>query len=134
MRQGCCAPDLSLRSAPSVFIAGQLCGVEGYVECIATGFLAGVGLAHQVAGAAFTPPPRTTALGSLLNYTSHADPGNYQPANISFDLLPPFENLPRAIARDRRARRARQCERALAGLEGWIQTLRTPVPELPSSA
>jgi methylenetetrahydrofolate--tRNA-(uracil-5-)-methyltransferase len=115
--------DLSLRAAPNVFIAGQLCGVEGYVECIATGFLAGVALAQQVAGAAFTPPPRTTALGSLLHYTSHADPGNYQPANISFDLLPPFENLPRLIARDRRARRARQCERALADLEDWLHEL-----------
>jgi methylenetetrahydrofolate--tRNA-(uracil-5-)-methyltransferase len=116
--------DLSLRAAPNVFIAGQLCGVEGYVECIATGFLAGVALAQQVAGAAFTPPPRTTALGSLLHYTSHADPGNYQPANFSFDLLPPLENLPRVSARDRRARRARQCERALADLELWIRTFR----------
>ena len=80
-------------------------------------------MAQQVAGAAFTPPPRTTALGSLLHYTSHADPGNYQPANISFDLLPPFENLPRLIARDRRARRARQCERALADLEDWLHEL-----------
>jgi methylenetetrahydrofolate--tRNA-(uracil-5-)-methyltransferase len=117
--------DLSLHAAPNVFIAGQLCGVEGYVECIASGFLAGVALAQQLAGAAFTPPPRTTALGSLLHYTSHADPGNYQPANISFDLLPPLENLPRLIARDRAARRARQCERALADLQRWIQTLCT---------
>jgi methylenetetrahydrofolate--tRNA-(uracil-5-)-methyltransferase len=117
--------DLSLRAAPNVFIAGQLCGVEGYVECIAAGFLAGVALAQQVAGAGFTPPPRTTALGSLIHYASHADPDNYQPANIAFDLLPPLENLPRAIARDRRARRARQCERALADLQEWIQKLCT---------
>jgi methylenetetrahydrofolate--tRNA-(uracil-5-)-methyltransferase len=115
--------DLSLRAAPNVFIAGQLCGVEGYVESIATGFLAGVALAQQVAGVAFTPPPRTTALGSLLHYTSHADPGNYQPANISFDLLPPLENPPRVIARDRRARRQAQCARALAELQHWIETV-----------
>ena len=115
--------DLSLRAAPNVFIAGQLCGVEGYVECIATGLLAGVALAQQMAGAGFTPPPRTTALGSLIHYTSHADPGNYQPANFSFDLLPPLENLPRIVARDRRARRARQCERALADLQEWLQTV-----------
>jgi methylenetetrahydrofolate--tRNA-(uracil-5-)-methyltransferase len=114
--------DLRLRAAPNVFIAGQLCGVEGYVECIATGFLAGVALAQQAAGADFTPPPRATALGSLIHYVSHADPDNYQPANISFDLLPPLEDLPKTIARDRRARRARQCERALAELEEWIQT------------
>jgi methylenetetrahydrofolate--tRNA-(uracil-5-)-methyltransferase len=114
--------DLRLRAAPNVFVAGQLCGVEGYVECIATGFLAGVALAQHVAGGDFTPPPRATALGSLIHYASHADPDNYQPANISFDLLPPLEDLPRAVARDRRARRARQCERALAELEEWIQT------------
>jgi len=115
--------DLRLRAAPSVFIAGQLCGVEGYVECIATGLLAGVALARQAAGAGFTPPPRATALGSLIHYVSHADPGNYQPANISFDLLPPLENLPKAIERDRRARRARQCERALADLQEWLHEL-----------
>jgi len=124
--------DLSLRAAPNVFIAGQLCGVEGYVECIATGFLAGAALAQQLAGAAFTPPPRTTALGSLLHYTSHADPGNFQPANIAFDLLPPLENLPRAIARDRGARRARQCERALADLQEWLHELSNVV--IPSEA
>jgi len=93
------------------------------VECIATGFLAGVALAQHAAGVDFTPPPRATALGSLIHYVSHADPGNYQPANISFDLLPPLEELPRTIARDRRARRARQCERALAELEGWFRDL-----------
>jgi len=115
--------DLRLRAAPNVFVAGQLCGVEGYVECIATGFLAGVALAQQVARGDFTPPPRATALGSLVYYASHANPGNYQPANISFDLLPPLEDLPRAITRDRRARRARQCERALAELERWLREL-----------
>jgi methylenetetrahydrofolate--tRNA-(uracil-5-)-methyltransferase len=115
--------DLRLRAAPNVFIAGQLCGVEGYVECIATGLLAGVAIAQQVVGAGFTLPPRATALGSLVHYISHADPDNYQPANFSFDLLPPLENLSRVIARDRRARRARQCERALADLQEWIQTV-----------
>ena len=113
------APDLSLRRAPQVFLAGQLCGVEGYVECIASGFLAGVAMARRLAGAAFTPPPRPTALGSLLHYVSHADSENYQPANISFDLLPPLADLPRALARDRRARRAKQCEKALSDLEAW---------------
>jgi len=118
--------DLSLRAAPNVFIAGQLCGVEGYVECIATGFLAGVALALEAAGAGFTPPSRATALGSLIHYVSHADPGNYQPANISFDLLPPVPDLPRSIARDRRARRDKQCERALADFEGWFESLAGP--------
>ena len=113
------ARDLSLRGLPQVFIAGQLSGVEGYVECIATGLLAGIALAARVLDQPFTPPPRATALGSLVHYVTHAEPGGYQPANISFDLLPPPENLPRGVMRDRSKRRAWQCERALADLEAW---------------
>ena len=124
------APDLSLRPAPEVFIAGQLSGVEGYVECMATGFLAGLAMTARARGEAFAPPPRSTALGSLVHYITHADARNYQPANISFDLLPPLEGLPRHIARDRRARREQQCERALADLgswlEGWMSVVRRP--------
>jgi methylenetetrahydrofolate--tRNA-(uracil-5-)-methyltransferase len=114
------APNLSLRSAPHFFVAGQLSGVEGYVECIATGLLAGVAMAHQAKGEAFAPPPPTTALGSLVHYVTHAEGSSYQPANISFDLLPPMEGLPRAVERDRRARRSRQCERALSDLAAWL--------------
>lgn len=117
------SPDLSFRRAPQVFVAGQLSGVEGYVECIATGLLAGMALAAGAQGADFVPPPRTTALGSLVHYITHADAANYQPANISFDLLPPMGDLPRAIARDRRARRAKQCERALDNFETWFTSL-----------
>ena len=78
-------------------------------------------MAHRFTGDAHEPPPRTTALGSLVHYVTHADPRNYQPANIAFDLLPPIEDLPRAIARDRQARRARQCDRALADLDRWLR-------------
>ncbi|MBZ5515423.1 MAG: methylenetetrahydrofolate--tRNA-(uracil(54)-C(5))-methyltransferase (FADH(2)-oxidizing) TrmFO [Acidobacteriia bacterium] len=116
-------PDLSLRAAPKVFIAGQLSGVEGYVECVATGLLAAFAMASRVRGEDFAPPPRTTALGSLVHYVTHADPRQYQPANITFDLLPPVDDLPLAVARDRQARRARQCERALADLAAWLETL-----------
>ncbi len=122
------APDLSLRGAPEVFVAGQLSGVEGYVECMATGLLAGFALARRAAGDAFTLPPRTTALGSLVHYITHADSGSYQPANISFDLLPSLERerLTTRLARDRRARREKQCERALLDLGAWLQSDRTP--------
>lgn len=113
------APDLSLRARPEVFIAGQLSGVEGYVECIATGLLAGMAAAASARGEIYVPPPRGTALGSLVHYITHADPANYQPANISFDLLEPPANLPRAVMRDRSKRRAWQCERALAELDQW---------------
>jgi methylenetetrahydrofolate--tRNA-(uracil-5-)-methyltransferase len=114
------APDLSFRAWPDVFVAGQLSGVEGYVECIATGFLAGVAMASRARGEVYAPPPRTTGLGSLVHYITHAESRSYQPANISFDLLPPMEGLPRAIERDRRARRERQCERALNDLGRWL--------------
>jgi methylenetetrahydrofolate--tRNA-(uracil-5-)-methyltransferase len=120
-----CAPrvlnaDLSVRARPDVFVAGQLSGVEGYVECIATGLLAGMALARHVRGETFEPPPRTTGLGSLVNFITHTDPENYQPTNISFDLIPPVEGLPRKIARDRKARRQEQCRRALVDLAGWL--------------
>ncbi|HET7840982.1 MAG TPA: methylenetetrahydrofolate--tRNA-(uracil(54)-C(5))-methyltransferase (FADH(2)-oxidizing) TrmFO [Terriglobia bacterium] len=123
------APDLSLRAKPGVFVAGQLSGVEGYVECIATGLLAGYAMAHHVERDAFHPPPRTTALGSLVNYVTHAEGSSYQPANISFDLLPPMEGLDRAVARDRKARRSRQCQRALDDLATWLESLRNPVAQ-----
>jgi len=119
-------PDLSFRAARNIFAAGQLSGVEGYVECIATGLLAGLAMAARAAGATFAPPPRSTALGSLVHYITHADPRNYQPANISFDLLPPREGLPRAVARDRKVRREKQCERALADLQLWLESVRGP--------
>ena len=125
--------DLSFRSAPRVFVAGQLSGVEGYVECISTGLLAGLALASRAAAEeegkdaavalSYTPPPRTTALGSLVHYITHASSTNYQPANISFDLLAPIEGLPKAIARDKRARRDKQCERALVDFGNWLAAI-----------
>lgn len=118
------APDLSLRAAPEVFVAGQLSGVEGYVECIATGWLAGLVIACRARGEAFVPPPRTTALGSLVYYITHADPLDYQPANIAFDLLPLSGDVPRHVARDRRARRAHQCQRALTDFANWLDGVR----------
>ncbi|MGH9452481.1 MAG: methylenetetrahydrofolate--tRNA-(uracil(54)-C(5))-methyltransferase (FADH(2)-oxidizing) TrmFO [Terriglobia bacterium] len=115
--------DLSLRSTPHVFIAGQLSGVEGYVESIATGFLAGLAVAHRCRALHFVPPPRATALGSLVHYITHANADDYQPANISFDLLPPMEGLPRRIARDRKARRELQCNRALDEICRWLKEI-----------
>ncbi|HEX5412100.1 MAG TPA: methylenetetrahydrofolate--tRNA-(uracil(54)-C(5))-methyltransferase (FADH(2)-oxidizing) TrmFO [Terriglobia bacterium] len=121
-------PDLGFRSNPQVFIAGQLSGVEGYVECIASGLLAGMALACRARQEDFSPPPRATALGSLVHYITHASPQNYQPANIAFDLLPPIEGLPPSVARDRRARREKQCERALSELQPWLEAASVSAP------
>lgn len=115
-------PTLQLRSDARIFFAGQLCGVEGYVESTATGMLAGRYAARlALTGEPPRVPPRATALGSLCHYLSHADPQNYQPANIAFDLLPPL--CAAAPGRpDRKQRRARQCQIALSKLEQWLAT------------
>jgi methylenetetrahydrofolate--tRNA-(uracil-5-)-methyltransferase len=107
--------SLALRTRPEVHFAGQISGVEGYVESIATGLLAARAVAARARGLAWEPPPRETALGSLLTYITQSDPANYQPANITFDLLPPLENA----EPDRARRRAGQCRRALEALESW---------------
>jgi len=108
---------LQMKSHPQVFFAGQICGVEGYVESIATGLLAGVYASTLVSGMEPVPVPRATALGSLTRYVTHADATNFQPANITFDLLPP---LGRKI-RDRKERHRVQCELALSQLERWAR-------------
>ena len=107
---------LQLRDHPNVFFAGQISGVEGYVESIATGLAAGRLTAEYLAGRELKPFPRETAIGSLLHYISHADPKRYQPANIAFDLLPPLENP----SRDRRERQIAVCERAARSFEEYV--------------
>ena len=106
---------LQMKQHPNIFFAGQICGVEGYVESIATGLMAGVHAAALAAGAEPIAPPPATAFGSLVHYITHADPNNFQPANITFDLLSPLERK----IRDRKQRHRLQCERALKESEGW---------------
>jgi len=111
-------PTLQLRTYPRVFFAGQISGVEGYVESIATGLIAGRHAAELAAGGELRPFPRETALGSLCAYVSGADPRNYQPANITFDLLPVLDESTRhRLRHDKRARHAEVCRRALEKLE-----------------
>jgi methylenetetrahydrofolate--tRNA-(uracil-5-)-methyltransferase len=117
-------PELRLRSEPRIFFAGQICGVEGYVESIATGMLAGMHAA-QITLTEQEPiaPPRATALGSLCHYITHADPRNYQPANMSFDLLPPLCSTISASGPaklGRQERHVRQCSIALNKLQHWL--------------
>jgi methylenetetrahydrofolate--tRNA-(uracil-5-)-methyltransferase len=115
------APTLQLRARPAVFFAGQISGVEGYVESIATGLIAGRNAAALARGDAIMPFPRETALGSLCAYVSGADPANYQPANITFDLLPPLEEAQRnKLRRERRARHGAICRRALESLDAML--------------
>lgn len=113
-------PTLQLRSRPSVLFAGQISGVEGYVEAIATGLMAGRHAADVALGLEPQPLPRETALGSLCHYISRAEPRGYQPANITFDLLPVLDDETRArLRRDKKARHAEVCRRALEALETY---------------
>jgi methylenetetrahydrofolate--tRNA-(uracil-5-)-methyltransferase len=103
---------LQLRAHPNVFFAGQISGVEGYVESIATGLVAGILAAAYARGESVRPFPRETAIGSLCHYISHADPRRYQPANIAFDLFPALDPNPR----DRKERQTAVCRLALEKL------------------
>jgi methylenetetrahydrofolate--tRNA-(uracil-5-)-methyltransferase len=119
-----CAPallDETLRLKPDrrKMFAGQLSGVEGYTESIASGLLAGLYASSLVRDEEPTPVPRSTALGSLIHYITHADPKNFQPANITFDLLEPLEEELRKKIRDKKERHRIQCERALAAFDAW---------------
>jgi len=114
-------PTLQLRVRPEVFFAGQISGVEGYVESIATGLMAGIHAADVASGLTPRALPRETALGSLCHYVSGADPANYQPANITFDLLPQLDERTRhKLRRDKQARHALVCERALEALAAYV--------------
>ncbi len=108
---------LQLKTDPRILFAGQISGVEGYVESIATGLVAGRGAARQALGRTPLTPARETALGSLCHYVSSANPRGYQPANIAFDLLPPAEEA--AATRDKSVRRAAVCRRAIAKIEEY---------------
>src|SRR5262249_55506656 len=111
---------LQLRSRPDVFFAGQISGVEGYIESIATGLMAGLHAGALARGQDPQPFPRATALGSLCHYISGADPHNYQPANITFDLLPALSDDTRhRLRRDKKARHAEVCRRALDAFDAF---------------
>src|SRR5271170_32069 len=113
---------LQMKQHPNVLVAGQISGVEGYVESIATGLLAGMHAAALALDAEPVPPPRATAFGALVNYICHADAKNFQPANITFDLLQPLDEETRRRVRDKKQRHALVCKRALEQLAIWLDT------------
>jgi methylenetetrahydrofolate--tRNA-(uracil-5-)-methyltransferase len=107
---------LQMKAHPRVLFAGQICGVEGYVESIATGLMAGLHGAALALGCELVPPPRASAFGSLAHYVTHADAKSFQPVNITFDLLPALEKK----IRDRKERHRLQCELALRRFDEWL--------------
>ena len=104
------------KARPDLFFAGQISGVEGYVESAASGLLAGLNAAALALGEEPAPAPRTTAIGALAYYVSHADPRTYQPTNITFGIMPPLEHPPRG----KMDRKLAISERALAALNAWV--------------
>lgn len=108
-------PTWQTRRRPELLFAGQISGVEGYVESAASGLLAGLAATGLERRLEFSPPPRTTALGAISYYVSNANPVSYQPTNVAFGLLPPLDRPPR----QKRARRQAMAQRALTDLDVW---------------
>ena len=124
---------LQLKAHPRILVAGQLSGVEGYTESIASGLLAGRYGAALAQGHTPTPAPRACALGSLTRYITNAEAKSFQPANMTFDLLPALDKdamdpAMRKQMRDKKERHRMQCESALAAFSAWNEI------SLPSAA
>jgi methylenetetrahydrofolate--tRNA-(uracil-5-)-methyltransferase len=115
------SPDLSFRETPSVFLAGQLCGGEGYTESIATGHLAALFAGARLTGRQAPPPPRESALGSLLHHVTASAVRPFTPSNVHFGLFNPLPDNGKRMRR--KANRELLCGRALAALREWSTTL-----------
>ena len=113
-------PTMQMRERPNIFFAGQITGVEGYVESVAMGWLAGVNAARRAAGRELVEAPLASATGSLAHYVSHADTKNFQPVNITFALLPPLPEPAKRVSRKKRERRQLQVELALKEWDEWL--------------
>lgn len=120
-----------LRDHPSIFFAGQMSGVEGYVESAASGLLAGINAAALASGHVPSAPPRTTAIGALAFYASHANPAHYEPSNITFGIMPPIDGRPAHPVPDQSGKKPRPlsklekklaiANRALEDLATWLR-------------
>jgi methylenetetrahydrofolate--tRNA-(uracil-5-)-methyltransferase len=105
---------------PELLFAGQISGVEGYVESAASGLIAGRNAAALAKGEDPDAPPRTTAIGALAYYVSHANPVNYQPTNITFGIMPPPDPRPGKAKVRKDERKTLTSERALQALDDWM--------------
>lgn len=119
--------DLSTRTNPRLFFAGQITGVEGYVESVATGWLAGINAVRVLRDQPMLTAPQTSAIGALCRYVSNVETKNFQPVNITFGLLEPLPVELRKKHRNKRERHAVQVERALNDWDQWIEDIRDVV-------
>jgi methylenetetrahydrofolate--tRNA-(uracil-5-)-methyltransferase len=111
-------PTLQWRGRANLFFAGQITGVEGYIESAATGLLAGINAAHLCRGLALAVPPASTALGSLLRYITDPARTRFQPMNVNFGLIPPLADRLRG-----KAKKETMARRALADINAWADTI-----------
>jgi len=111
-------PTFQLKSAPRIFFAGQITGVEGYVESAGSGLLAGLNAARLASGGEPALPPVTTALGALVHHITNADVKHFQPMNVNYGLFP---EIPGKVKK--KERRGRLAERALTELAEWLKAV-----------
>jgi methylenetetrahydrofolate--tRNA-(uracil-5-)-methyltransferase len=116
-------PTMQMRDRNTIFFAGQITGVEGYVESVATGWLAGVNAARLAAEQDLVEAPARTATGALARYVSNAETKNFQPVNITFALLQPLDEQDRRRFRRKRDRHQFQVELALKEWDIWLQEI-----------
>ncbi len=115
--------SLETRTNPRLFFAGQITGVEGYVESVATGWLAGINAVRVLRDQPMLTAPVTSAIGALCRYVSNVETKNFQPVNITFGLLEPLAVELRKKHRNKRERHVVQVERALKDWDEWISAL-----------
>ncbi len=116
-------PTMQMRAHPNIFFAGQITGVEGYVESVAMGWLAGNNTARLLSGEELLVAPTRSAIGALARYVSSAETKNYQPVNITFALLAPLDPEQQKRVRRKRDRRTLQVELALKEWDEWRQEI-----------
>lgn len=125
---------MQMRERPNVFFAGQITGVEGYVESVAMGWLAGQNAARLVFDQPIIRAPQLSAIGALARYVSNTETKNFQPVNITFALLAPLPEQDRKRVRRKRDRHALQVELALKEWDTWIQAIHDELPALQARA
>jgi len=112
---------MQMRERPHVFFAGQITGVEGYVESVAIGWLAGLNAARLAHGEELIQAPVSSAIGALARYVSQTETKNFQPVNITFALLPPLPEPEQRRVRKKRQRRELQIDIALKEWDEWFK-------------
>jgi methylenetetrahydrofolate--tRNA-(uracil-5-)-methyltransferase len=126
------AATMQMRDRPQTFFAGQITGVEGYVESVAMGWLAGQNAARLSSGRVLIRAPRLSAMGALASYVSNAETKNFQPVNITFALLEPLAEQDRRRVRRKRDRHQLQVELALKEWDTWLNRLQETEDQSPA--